>query len=409
MVVKRLLKTGLCILILASQSSYASLLADQDFQDEKGIVILTHGMGAEEGKFNWYAESDYIKFISLRAHCNGLRYKFVPWFGPNAPGGIFAGLLPEERIEGGRILAHAILDAIHDYKLNNPWRTPVIILIGYSFGGQVLRCACNMIDSANGKLGSKRTIGQELGLILSDILDFSAALGVDLFQFDRIENLLIKGWKLSKDVVNLFGANLSRQGQLEHLMAFVKEEATQSYLENIEKAWYQAFDEVQKHKAAIAGSTTISYNKLITRLITVGTPNDGISIFSYNNDHIINDYINYYSAGDYIAPLIGKPWLKAQASIADVSVNFEVNGKFVAAEPKLSLNQYYKPGHVDLIGNIQMAPWFLEIPECFGVNPNRFFGRETTISFFNNLMHKPSFSYNKNDQPDSRNCCCCIQ
>lgn len=409
MVVKRLLQTGLFIFILTSQSNLASLLADQDCRYKNGIVILTHGMGAEPAKFDWYKNDPYVKTIANRAHQAGLNYLFVPWFGTNAPGGMFAGLLPEERIEGGRILAHAILDAVHEYKLNNPTRTPVIILIGYSFGGQVLRCACNMIDSANGSLGSRRTIGQELGFILSDILDFSSALGVELLQFDRIGNLLVKGWRLSKDVVNLFGANLSRQGQLEHLMTFVKEEATQSYLANIEKAWYQAFDEVQKHKAVLSQSTQISYEKLITRLITVATPNDGIGVFSYNNASIINDYINYYSAGDYIAPLIGKPWHKAQASIADLSVNFEVNGKLVAAEPKLSLQQQYKPGHVDLIGNIQMAPWLLALPEELRINPNSFFGREMTISFFKDLTKAPLLTYNKNEQHDDNNCCCCIQ
>lgn len=404
MVMKRSMRGWLFALVLFSQQGKAAMVQEPTPKYD-GIVILTHGMGAEVEKFRWYAESEYVKTVERNAHQAGLDYKFVPWFDAYNQGGVFAGLHPADRLIGGLVLAKEILNAARTYPNGR------IILVGHSLGGQVLRCACNLIDPTRELIGLERSLLQELGIFAEAV----AELAIDFVpEGQKVKRLLGNTWGVAEKIAEKFDAKYKGLGTFKYFLEFIKEGVTQEYLQEITLEWKKAFDETQKYKQQLFGNTPIHKN-LINELITIGTPNDGLAVFGYNQN-VIGHYINYYSCGDFIAPLIGKRYVAAQDTIADISVYFEIvspvcccyrSTVMVPSESRKYDN--YSPRHVDLIGNVQMAPWLLSVPERLGIGYDKFFGRETTVSFFNDQTKIPYLSYNQGNKPACPYCynpCC---
>ncbi|MFA6527284.1 MAG: hypothetical protein WCT20_02570 [Candidatus Babeliales bacterium] len=395
---KRLMQTLVFAVVMLCQQEKAAMVLEPA-NNAQGVVLMGKGMGALQEQTDWYKDSRYVQILAQSAAEKGFRYQNVEWHKKNDPAGYFAGLHPHERIDGAKKFAIFLLDTA--YEMKKPNDLP-IVLIGHSLGGQLWRCACNLIDPANKDLGSKETLAEELRNFIKNLIKN----GPNSFQCNKGELLLLRSWQGPEKIVEPSVKMYSAQ-ELEHLLDFVKEEVTQRYLAEIEQTWREAFAEIQAYKEKLFGYLPIHKNLKI-RLITVGTPND-IGVFAYNKN-VIQGYFNYYSNGDFVAPLIGTRKVPLQETIANISVHFEVQTDVhvpaidqTFEPPKAEIH----PGHLDLLGNEEMAYWLLKFPEELKIPVNAILGHEIKISYSMDPT-KPPKILDENEEKNKRNKWCLI-
>lgn len=370
--------------LLYPVSMYAAAVIEQK---TIGMLIVTHGM--KGGGFDWirdhanqYNNSRYVKELKAAAKAKGLEYKYIQWVDDNDPGGHFAGLPVHQRIEGGVVLAKAILDARKKYPQGS------IIVLAHSLGGEVAACACELTDPKNKDLGSQTSLREKIyGAILvvgTTVFD----TGLDLVGYNNIKNIILRGWNFSEQVAEKLGRDIDirvfHNQELETLGKYIYGYVSQNYIAETSAAWEKAFAEIQNYKQQLYGAGRI-HEGLVDLLITVGTPNS-TGVFNYN-PKIARKLFNYYSHGDCVAPLIGtrKASQGSSITIADISVHFEVADNKYIAIPDKSFHDPDKadlaPGHGAMLGDERMGRWLLRFPEYSGFKADEILGKKTRISY----------------------------
>lgn len=306
-------------------------------------VLVTNGMGT--GAIQFYKDSAYIQALATSAQAIDHAVKGIAWLSPNDPNKEYAGLHPQERIAGAAIIAKAIIDELADGQ--------EVILVGHSFGGHVMQCATRLLNPANKEITDtfvyelvysiKELLGDQKRDIYTCSIAARAGEGSQTKSLSpkTIINGLIAGWHISKVVIAAIEkAHIVNQ----HLIDYVKEHVSLTYLEEIKKTWAKSFDTVQKYK----NRRKVKHTGAVTTLYTIGTPFNGSNIFTADMA-VVNHHVNLYSVDDTIPEMVGTPRAPATPRTTNLRVYFE---------PEKS----YAPDHHQFCGNLLMAPWILLVP-----------------------------------------------
>lgn len=316
-------------------------------------VIITHGLGTSGIPF--YQNSGYTNALATSAQQLGHQLKSIPWLAATDPNKEYAGLHPQERIAGAIIIAKAIIDQVATGQK--------VILVGHSFGGQVMQCATRLLNPANKEITD--SFVYELVYAVKELIKEDQTKGISP---KTLINGVIAGWNLSKVVIAAIEkANIINK----HLLDFVKQHISLDYIKAIKTTWAHAFDEVQRYRL----QRGVGYHNAVALLYTIGTPFNGSDLFTA--DMAVTTYhVNLYSQEDTMPTLIGSP----NAPLTTRTVNLRV-----FFEPTKS----HAPSHHEFCGNLLMAPWILTIPfvlqeKALG-NFNHFcWGKTGAITFFAN-------------------------
>jgi thioesterase domain-containing protein len=292
----------------------------------KATVLVTHGLGTSGIAF--YHSSGYITALTTSAAQLGQTLTSVPWLSATDPNKEYAGLHPQERIAGATTIAKAIID--------NLAAGQKVILIGHSFGGQVMQCATRLLNPANKEITD--TFIYELVYAIKSLLNENQTKGVSP---KVLINGIIAGWHLSKVIIAAIEkANIINQ----HIIDFVKQHLSLDYIQAIKNTWAQAFDEVQRYKIY----RNINHRHAVIMLYTIGTPFNGSAIFTADME-VTTYHVNLYSVEDTMPAMVGSPCAPLTSRTANIRVHFEPT-------------KAYAPAHHEFCGNLLMAPWILTIP-----------------------------------------------
>jgi len=316
-------------------------------------VIITHGMGTNG--ISYYQKSSYINSIKTSAKNIGHSTKTVTWLSEKDPNEKYAGLLPKERIRGAVKIAKKILDELQ--------KEGAVILVGHSYGGQVMKCACRLLNPNNKKI--EDSFIYDLIQIIKTLIEPSKTHEDKFLKPSEIISIISVGWHLTNGIIS---AIESAHVVNENLIKFIKQNISLSTNEEIKQEWAKAFDEITKYKKQLFPKG-FDHRNSVTMLYTIGTIHNGSndSIFSEDMD-VIEHYINFYSDADNIPTLIGNRTAPTHTRVANLSV---------LLEPEKN----YAPTHQEFSGNIQMGPWITLIPNMF---KNFVWGKSYGVCFFKN-------------------------
>ncbi len=317
-------------------------------------VLVTHGLGTSGIKF--YQDSDYMKILATSALQIGHTTKGIAWLSEKDPNKDYAGLLPQERIAGAVIIAKAIID--------EQVKKQTIVLVGHSFGGQVMQCASRLLNPANKEITD--TFVYELVCTIKNILDNEktrqavpscTSPETKSITPKMLINGIAAGWHISKIVI----AAIEKSKIInQNVIDFVKQHLSLDYIQATQSTWKKAFDEVQKYKA----KHKTDHRNAIAMLYTIGTTFSISNIFLPDMD-VITNHINLYSVDDNAPAMIGSPCAPTTPRTINLRVLFE---------PAKS----YAPNHHQFCGNSIMAPWIFRL-ENFD---NFVWGTTGTVTFF---------------------------
>jgi hypothetical protein len=319
-------------------------------------VIITHGMGTDGISF--YQKSDYIDAIKETAKSLGYKVRPVKWLSTTDHNNNYAGLLPQERIKGATTIAKEILKELG--KKND------VILIGHGYGGQVMRCACRLLNPKNKEVYD--SIIYDLIQIIKTLL--SNQDKSDQRSLTEIVGAIATGWQITQSLINFIE---STNVVNENIINYVKQNISLATFNETKNAWNTAFEKIAQDKK-ILFKQGFNHQNCIKKLYTIGTIHNGSSdeIFSEDMD-VIKNYLNFYSTSDNIATVLSNRVSKAHQRASNINV---------LIEPEKASS----PQHKEFCGNIQMAPWLLVIPEMF----KQFkWGQDGEIYFFKSK--KPEF------------------
>jgi|GEM_PF-3510076 hypothetical protein len=338
-------------------------------------VIITHGTGING--VSYYKKSAYVTEFTKCAKKLGHTVKTISWFSKDIPtNDKYTGVLPQERILGAVIIAKAILD---EYLCGNN-----IILIGHGYGGQVVRCACRLLNPVNKNCGD--SFIYDLVYAIKYLCAQKDCDKTKSFNLSSFISFLTLGWSLTQTLFSTIEkANLINS----NLIKFVKQKISLEFLEEIKSSWDNAWHEVQKYKNKLL-SSKFNCKKIIKKLITIGTVHNGRNdtVFSEDPD-VIEHWINFYSSGDYLFCLPRNYCSPEHRQGVNLQVFFD------GCSPK----------HDEFCGNIIMAQWVLLIPDalmslCKGHFENFKWGKDACVNFYTDKF--PVYNVMKMYRSDNR-------